>query len=136
MNNETGKEVQFIFILDDFDIDLLSVREGFNNGQRNFKFALFLPKSIIQTKIDDVKKQVSYDIRMYFILPFVIFSTIMMLITSYCLSKISSQITEPIIELYDKIKMIISSHQKEKEKFNEQHGLGEKYNRKTDKKEQ
>lgn len=136
VNNRTAEEVQFIFILDDFDIDLLSVRDGFPNGEVKFKFALFLPKSIIQTKIDDVKQQVSYDIRMYFILPFVIFSTIMMLITSYCLSKISSQITEPIIELYDKIKMIISSHQKEKEKFNEQHGLGEKYSRKADKKEQ
>lgn len=60
----------------------------------------------------------------------------MMLITSYCLSKISSQITEPIIELYGKIKMIISSHQKEKEKFNVQHGLGDNYRHKDHKKEQ
>jgi hypothetical protein len=66
-----------------------------------------------------VKDQVGYDIQMYFILPFIVFSAIMMVITSYCLSKIASQITEPIIDLYDKIKMIISSHQKEKEKFNE-----------------
>lgn len=43
----------------------------------------------------------------------------MMVITSYCLSIISSQITEPIIELYDKIKMIISSHQREKDEFNQ-----------------
>lgn len=53
----------------------------------------------------------------------------MMVITSLCLSKISSQITEPIIELYDKIKMIISSHQKDKEMFNEQHGLGDNMRR-------
>ena len=80
------------------------------NGEVSFKFALFLPKVIIQDKIDKVKNQVGSDIQMYFILPFVVFSTIMMVFTSYCLSKIAFQITEPIIFLYDRIKMIISSH--------------------------
>lgn len=63
----------------------------------------------------------------WFIVPFAIFSLIMMLVISYFLLRISTQITSPIIELQDKIKQIISSHQKEKEaliKEQEQQGPG------------
>ena len=38
-----------------------------------------------------------------------------MLLTSLIIGKISVQITKPIIELTDKIKLIIQSHQKEKD---------------------
>lgn len=47
VNNKTGEEVEFIFILDDFIFDLLAVKDGVENGKAEFKFALFLPKSII-----------------------------------------------------------------------------------------
>lgn len=51
----------------------------------------------------------------FFIIPFASFSLVMMIVISACLVKISSQITSPIIELQDKIKQIISAHQKEKD---------------------
>lgn len=60
VKNETNDEIEFLFFLNDFDIDLLSIRDDQDLSQTNrlqkFQFALFLPKSIIQTKIDKVYK--------------------------------------------------------------------------------
>ena len=90
---------------------------------------LVLPDSIIQDRIDNVRSKVSSDIIKIFIIPFVIFSVIMMIITSFFLNKISTQITEPIIELYEKIKLIIKSHQKEKEQLiNDQNQINNNQN--------
>ena len=77
---------------------------------KQYTFMLILPDSIIQSKIDFVKTEVSNYIVRIFIIPFVIFSVLMMIATSYFLNRISTQITEPIIELYEKIKLIITSH--------------------------
>ena len=46
-NNKTMEEVDFIFVLDDFTIDLLSVMPGQENSNTTLKFMLVLPKSII-----------------------------------------------------------------------------------------
>jgi len=46
----------------------------------------------------------------FFIIPFASFSLVMMVVISFCLLEISSRITEPIIELQNKIKQIISAH--------------------------
>ena len=64
---------------------------------------LILPKSVIQTKLDNVRVAVENDIISVFILPFAIFSLIMMFVISYFLNRISTEITKPIIELYQKI---------------------------------
>ena len=80
-----------------------------------YQFMLILPRSIIQDKISNVNDEVSRDLRSIFIIPFVSFSVFMMIVTSCCLSRISKSITEPIIELYEKIKLIINFHQKEKQ---------------------
>lgn len=79
-----------------------------------YKFVVILPKQIIEDKTDSVRLAVQLTIEQSFIYPFVILTVILMGLTSICLSKISKQITEPIIELYEKIKLIIDSHQKEK----------------------
>ena len=68
----------------------------------------------------------------FFIIPFASFSLVMMVFISFCLLKISSRITQPIIELQNKIKQIISAHQKEKEvliKEQEQSGVQSVINR-------
>ena len=56
-----------------------------------------------------------FRLRNVFIYPFVGFTLIMIIGTSVLLTKISTEITSPIIELYEKIKLIINFHQKEKE---------------------
>lgn len=61
LNNTDLKYSNYIFILDDFNISMISARDKSEKDPPNqqakmsFKFALFLPKSIIQTKIDKVK---------------------------------------------------------------------------------
>ena len=49
VTNETNDKIQFLFFLNDFNIDLQSITEGDLSGQKfqKFQFALFLPKSII-----------------------------------------------------------------------------------------
>lgn len=51
---------------------------------------LILPESIIQDRLNLVRSDVSSDIIKIFIIPFVIFSVIMMIITSFFLNKIST----------------------------------------------
>ena len=79
-----------------------------------YKFVVILPKQIIDDKTNTVRDAVTKTIEQSFIYPFVILTAGLMIVTSCFLSKISTQITQPIIELYEKIKLIIDSHQKEK----------------------
>jgi hypothetical protein len=65
---------------------------------------LILPRDMIDGKIEAVNTDVRNDILDTFILPFVACSLGMMFMISYILWKISFKITEPIIELQDKIK--------------------------------
>jgi hypothetical protein len=76
---------------------------------------LILPQDVIDNKVSAVRNKVIRDIIQFFMLPFSIASITLMLIISYCLKKISWDLTEPIIELQDKIKDIIKYHQKEKD---------------------
>lgn len=76
---------------------------------------LILPDRVINDKIQKVTNEVTNEIIWKFIVPFALFSLAMMTIISYFLVTISTSITEPIIELQEKIKQIIQSHQQEKE---------------------
>lgn len=78
--------------------------------KKRYSFMLILPKDVIQDKINSVQDDVGGDILKFFILPFAIFSFIMMIIISYCLMQISTTITSPIIELQEKISDIIKEH--------------------------
>lgn len=118
-NSFVHEEVQYIGILNNFAFDLLELQSAsslqIKNVQRekftkSFQFMLILPRSIIQKKVDEVDNKVSADLQSVFVIPFVSFSLFMMVVTSCCLSRISKSITEPIIELYEKIKLIINFH--------------------------
>lgn len=71
---------------------------------------LVLPRSVIQDKIDHVNARVIANLRDVFIIPFVSFSICIMVVTSCLLVRISTSITNPIVELYEKIKLIIDFH--------------------------
>lgn len=77
---------------------------------KNYTFMLVLPRSVIQDKIDHVNRRVIANLRDVFIIPFVTFSICIMIVTSCCLIRISASITSPIVELYEKIKLIIDFH--------------------------
>jgi hypothetical protein len=92
--------------VEDFDVELSYMNENAKNKdeaneskKKLYSFMLILPKDVIQDKIDSVHKDVSGDILKFFILPFAIFSFSMMIVISYCLMQISTEITNPIIEL-------------------------------------
>jgi ABC-type multidrug transport system permease subunit len=71
-----------------------------SSGQvKEYTFMLIIPKNLISEKIDTVNQTVGDDIMKWFIVPFAIFSLIMMFVISYFLLRISTQITSPIIEL-------------------------------------
>jgi hypothetical protein len=90
--------------MDDFNIeytDLFTQRTPTSNfGSKFYKFLLIIPKKVISDKIDEVHDDVGSDIKNVFIIPFALFSLIMMIVISYFLRKISTHITEPIIELF------------------------------------
>jgi hypothetical protein len=105
-----------------------------------YSFMLVIPKSVISEKILEVHQDVGKDIIDVFIIPFALFSLTMMVLISYFLFKISKRITQPIIELFQKIQDMIKAHQKEKEQLiKEQTELtigGEKKQLQTDKKKE
>jgi hypothetical protein len=92
---------EYLFILDDFSIDLDYIfEERFDKFKKNYTFMLVIPNKVITDKIDEVHEDVSQDISNVFIIPFALFSLVMMFVISYFLQKISSHITKPIIELF------------------------------------
>ena len=112
---ENNPSYEYLFILDKFNIDLPYLfREDKPSEKKEYTFMLIIPKKVIADKIDEVHEDVGNDIRDVFIIPFALFSFIMMLVISYFLSKISKHITKPIIELFQKIQDIITAHQIEK----------------------
>lgn len=105
---------QYLFILDDFNIDLIDLFNDGNKQSKNYTFMLIIPRQVIADKIESVHSEVGNDIRDVFIIPFALFSIIMMLGISFFLKQISTRITKPIIELFQKIQNIITAHQNEK----------------------
>lgn len=114
--NETNPQphYHYLFILDDFNIDLLDLFNERSIESKNYTFMLIIPRQVIADKIESVHSEVGNDIRDVFIIPFALFSIIMMLGISFFLKKISTRITKPIIELFQKIQNIITAHQNEK----------------------
>lgn len=109
-----------MFLLDKFNIELTYLYKSQpidKADPKNYTFLLIMPREVIENKIMEVNQDVSGDINSVFIVPFAIFSLVMMFVISYFLQMISVQITEPIIELYTKIQDIITAHQKEKEQL-------------------
>ena len=93
-----------MFICDTFLVELTQIEKSFNsegssNATKEYTFMLILPKKLISEKIEKVNTKVVDDIMKFFIVPFAIFSLIMMFVISYFLLRISTQITSPIIEL-------------------------------------
>lgn len=91
-----------MFICDNFQVELTQIANYKNesSGQvKEYTFMLIIPKNLISEKIDTVNQTVGDDIMKWFIVPFAIFSLIMMFVISYFLLRISTQITSPIIEL-------------------------------------
>lgn len=111
----------YLILVENFDIPLTYIDKKAKNKDeppeshfKQYSFMLILPKEVIQDKIDLVNSDVGGDILKYFIGPFIIFSIIMMIVISNCLVKISTEITNPIIELGEKISDIIREDEKEK----------------------
>lgn len=94
---------EYLFILDDFKIELLDLYKSEKSESKDYTFMLIIPRKVIADKIESVHREVGNDIRDVFIIPFALFSLFMMLVISYFLQKISKHITKPIIELYQKI---------------------------------
>ena len=120
INNLTGVPDEYMFLLDKFNIELTYLYKSQpidKADPKNYTFLLIMPREVIENKIMEVNQDVSGDINSVFIVPFAIFSLVMMFVISYFLQMISVQITEPIIELYTKIQDIITAHQKEKEQL-------------------
>ena len=131
----------FMLFLNNFEIELTSISSLAPATQKKaqkekpmiYQFMLILPKLIIENKTATVREAVTQQIQQSFIYPFVILTAILMFVTSIFLSKISKQITQPIIELYEKIKLIIDAHQKEKiELIKQQQSAQDKDDKKKD----
>jgi hypothetical protein len=82
-------ESEYLFILDNFHIDLTHLYESKATdepgGSQNYTFMLIIPKKVITDKIDEVHEDVGSDIRDVFIIPFALFSLFMMAVISYFL---------------------------------------------------
>jgi hypothetical protein len=91
---------EYLFILDDFTIALQDLFSSSSNQTKDYTFMLIIPKKVIADKIDSVHRDVGNDIRDVFIIPFALVSLGMMILISWFLQKISTHITEPIIELF------------------------------------
>ena len=121
-----AEPIEYIYILDELDFNLVPLRSSIgvedyvNPGKMSYYFMLVLPKSVIEAKITKVKEEVNGKLTVNFILAFVLVTLLLMILTSCGLRSISKSITSPIIELYEKIKLIINFHQKEKEQLIQQ----------------
>lgn len=101
-DQKTLEEETFMFICDSFEVELTQIAPGAKESSgaiKEYTFMLILPKYLISDKISAVNTTVGNDIMRFFIVPFAIFSLIMMFVISYFLLRISTQITSPIIEL-------------------------------------
>jgi ABC-type multidrug transport system permease subunit len=101
-DQDTLEFKEYMFICDNFQVELTQIANYKNesSGQvKEYTFMLIIPKNLISEKIDTVNQTVGDDIMKWFIVPFAIFSLIMMFVISYFLLRISTQITSPIIEL-------------------------------------
>lgn len=93
---------EYLFIVDKFSVNLdYLIDQGTQpDVSKEYLFMLIIPKNVISDKINEVHRNVGNDISNAFIIPFALFSLVMMGVISYLLMKISFNITKPIIELF------------------------------------
>ena len=67
-------------------------------------------RKLIEGELDAIVEKVSEELTNFFILPFSIIMIVGMIVVSYVLKEVANYITQPIIDLYHEIKVIINHH--------------------------
>jgi len=104
IDDETQELKKYMFILYDFKFHLMHVQIDGKSSQpgensteeannKEYTYMLILPKGVIDNKVNNVKEGVRKTIMYQFVVPLGLFSLSMVLIISYCLKKISFNIT-------------------------------------------
>lgn len=85
--------------------------------EKVFKMAFCIPGEHIDYFINKVKKEITSDLVHDFVMPIMVLSMLVTVFVLYMLSKLSSEVTEPIIGLYHKIRLILDAHNIEKKQL-------------------
>ena len=106
-----GRPFDFIFFVDSIEFPLLSAtKSSFDlDKMKSFSFILIMEKLDLEYQIEPMKEKIYLVLLNRFFIPYCCAMLSLMVVVTYMLHKIARYITDPVIELYFRIKNLIQA---------------------------